>query len=263
MRIYTQLNSPEKVSSAYAKLNRTYFDWLAHVIPMYEKGSALSEPVRISTYENGMYNVHDIPGFKATVLAAKHVQVILSKGPEYFAESDAYYSPSVRYLFDNQPSLVAYYTYLRQIEIDEHLNHLKTYEAFVIVCCVVMTFLIFGVAVVVPYTSFRSFLHRQKKIVDMISKIDKKLVMNAITSLEEEIEIVGQEDDPTKSTAHKYSGLDEKRIRPILPRKYILATFAYLALGLVFLFVVVNHIQSTSTLPGDFNVRILLPPIND
>jgi hypothetical protein len=163
--------------------------------------------------------------------------------------------------------MVAYYTKLREWEINDHLKHLNLYEVFVIACCVVMTTLILVIAVLVPYMSFKAFLdryimiellinERQKKITDMLCKLDKKLVLNLITSVEEEVELLSEGEETASTNAPKIVNKSEtKNKRPILPTNYVISLISYLILGCVFLYVVVNHIRSTSTLPGDFNVH--------
>jgi hypothetical protein len=90
----------------------------------------------------------------------------------------------------------------------------------------------------------------------MLGKIDKKMILTLITTLEEEIETLGgEEDKEATKTTHK---TDNIRGRSILPMNYISALISYLILGIVFLYIVVSHIQSTSRLPDDFNVRFIL-----
>jgi hypothetical protein len=93
-------------------------------------------------------------------------------------------------------------------------------------------------------------------MIDMLSKVDKRLMLDVITSLEEEVENLDYEEEhgnPSSST--KVNGKsDSKKTRPILPLNYVGALISYLILGSIFLYVVVNHIKSTSHLPDDFNV---------
>jgi hypothetical protein len=90
----------------------------------------------------------------------------------------------------------------------------------------------------------------------MLSKTDKKLAMNMVTWLDEEIEQIG-EDEPIPDSKQTLAGANKgqsKKSIPLLPKQYILALISYLILGFAFLFVVVNHIESTAHLPDDFNV---------
>jgi hypothetical protein len=160
MRMYQNLSNTVEVNKAFEELQVFYQDWVDHVIPMYQKGKGITEPLRVTTWQDGKHGVESMVGYKATVQIASSVQNIISKGPMFLANDSAYDTKSVRFLFDNHQALVQYYTDIRQAEINDHLNLLNTYEIFVVICCVIMDLLILIIAVLVPYFSFKAFLER-------------------------------------------------------------------------------------------------------
>jgi hypothetical protein len=91
----------------------------------------------------------------------------------------------------------------------------------------------------------------------MLTKADRKLTANMLVWLDEEIELLAEGDDMDLAIkpVMKVSTNSASRKRSyILPKEYVFSLASYLIFGIVFLFVVVNHINSTAHLPDDFNV---------
>jgi hypothetical protein len=89
-------------------------------------------------------------------------------------------------------------------------------------------------------------------------KLQKKTIMDIITTLEEEIEVIAVDDNQLVSG--KTSLTDANRgWKFVLPGRYLLAIVAFYIVNVVKVYFVVSHVDSTVKIPAIYDVSDAIP----
>ena len=84
-------------------------------------------------------------------------------------------------------------------------------------------------------------------------KLNKKTIMDIITTLEEEIEVIAVDDQQLVSSG-KGALTENRRWKFVLPGKYLLAIVAFYIVNVVKVYFVVSHVDSTVKIPAIYDV---------
>ena len=94
---------------------------------------------------------------------------------------------------------------------------------------------------------------RQGRILDLLMKLQKKTIMDIITTLEEEIEVIAVDDQQLVSGKGALND-SNRRWKFVLPGKYLLAILAFYIVNVVKVYFVVSHVDSTVKIPAIYDV---------
>jgi hypothetical protein len=87
-------------------------------------------------------------------------------------------------------------------------------------------------------------------------KLQKKTVMDIITTLEEEIEVIAVDDQQLVSGKGALND-NTRRWKFVLPGRYLIAIVAFYIINVVKVYFVVSHVDSTVLIPTIYDVSEL------
>ena len=88
-------------------------------------------------------------------------------------------------------------------------------------------------------------------------KLNKKTIMDIITTLEEETEVIAVDDQQIVSGKGALNDTN-RRWKFVLPGRYLLAILAFYIVNVVKVYFVVSHVDSTVKIPSIYDVSNLL-----
>ena len=87
-------------------------------------------------------------------------------------------------------------------------------------------------------------------------KLNKKTIMDIITTLEEEIEVIAVDEQQLVSGKGDLNETN-RRWKFVLPGRYLLAIAAFYIVTIVKVYFVVSHVDSTVKIPSIYDVSLL------
>jgi hypothetical protein len=147
-----------------------------------------------------------------------------------------------------------YFISVRKEEIQSFEAGIYLLKSALIALVVILCVSTFGFALVMPNLRFGQFKKKECKIVELLTKLPKKEVLTRITVLEEEIELLGMDEDTEKGVNAIMFNSSSKRSMLVLPVKYFVAVLVFLGLLVVNCITVVNMVDETVLVPEIYDV---------
>ena len=101
-----------------------------------------------------------------------------------------------------------------------------------------------------------SLFFRQGRILDILVKMPRKSILEIITQIEEEIEVMTTDD--AQAVSGKTVAAGQRRWKFVLPGKYLLAIVAFYIVNVVKVYFVISHVDTTVVIPSIYDVYLLL-----
>jgi hypothetical protein len=95
-------------------------------------------------------------------------------------------------------------------------------------------------------------LFRQGRILDLLLKLPRKPILEIITAIEEEIEVMAT--DEANTSGGKAQANKNRRWRFVLPGKFLVAIVAFYIVNVVKVYFVVSHVDTTAVIPRIYDV---------
>ena len=96
---------------------------------------------------------------------------------------------------------------------------------------------------------------RQGRILELLLKLPRKAILDIVTQVEEEIEVMATDDSHAVSSKGATLG-EEKRWKFILPAKFLIALVAFYIVNVVKVYFVVSHVDNTVVIPTIYDVCV-------
>jgi hypothetical protein len=204
---FSNVNNPTKFSDTMKDLYTELNLWTSDVMQLYFSGPGTHMKVEIKEWDGADFKIKKVNALQASILVSTYAQVVNQTGTAMFANrTQALKHPAVRFIFDNANHLTDFYTSVRQVEMLSHYNFINILRTSLLSCKSAIAVLAFIFSIIVPIFSFTSFRRRHNLILEMLLKTSKKYVLDTITTLEEEIELIAGDDEQLLSSS---TGLNE------------------------------------------------------
>ena len=247
-----------KFNTSRAAINNELNLWRTNIVPLFTTGPGTRMTTDVYDWTGSDYAVKRINAFESTSMIENYGRGIYENTFGIFSnKTAAYYTPNVRFFFDNIWTLFNFWTDVRDAQFIEHETSIGLLRAGFIACISAIGVFTVIFALVSPFFSLSSFRARQYRIMDLLTRLPKKPVLDALTRIEEEIELLALDETQLVSSKSVLNSNSSKWTF-VLPGRYLLAITFFLILTGVKVFFVLNHVDTTMVIPRIYEPLIFL-----
>jgi hypothetical protein len=134
----------------------------------------------------------------------------------------AYMTPNIRFFFDNIWTLFDFWTDVRDAQFLAYEDSIRLLRIGFIACISTIATFTVVFSLIMPFISISLFRARQYRILDLLLKLPKKPVLDVLTTIEEEIELLAL-DEASLVTSKSVLGNTNAKWTFVLPGRYLLA----------------------------------------
>ena len=232
--------------------------WNKDVMKLYFSGPGTTLNVDVKEWDGKHFTIKQMNALQASILISTYAQNVNETGVDLFKNrTAALLHPSVRFILDNSNNLMHFYTQIRDVEIQDHYIFINMLRTALLSCKSAIAILAFTFSLIIPYFSYNSFKERHFKIMDMLLKLPKKPVLDILTTIEEEIELIAV-DDKQLISGKSIINENARRWKFVLPGRYLMAITLFYIVNVIKVYFVINHVDTTVLVPFIFNVRTFI-----